>query len=221
MKAGDASKEAAMRALSRSEMEETPHNRPTLAPEPPVNEQTRIFGVDLEAAVQKSSSLYPGVPDVVSKCILYLHEKGLKEEGIFRISGSAQTIKEYKHAFDRGENPTLNSIMDQHVVAGLLKQYFRDLPDPLFTHALLHELSSIEKMSIEDMLPRIQPILDQLPKTNYDILKWLIGLLVEVNKHEGVNKMSVTNLAIVFAPTLGCPMEVIGPIIRHHDQVFM
>ena len=71
----------------------------------------------------------------------------MKEEGIFRLSGSSTHIKELREAFDRGEEVDLTLVKDEHVVTGLLKLYFRELPEPLFTRNLGGELRNIESIN--------------------------------------------------------------------------
>lgn len=80
----------------------------------------------------------------------------MKEEGIFRLSGSAQTIKELKAAFDSGtthfpdvdciagQEVDLEQIRDEHVITGILKLYFRELPGTLFTVKLGSEFKKLE-----------------------------------------------------------------------------
>ena len=57
----------------------------------------------------------------------------LDVEGIFRLSGSAVLIQEYKQKFDAGEDVSFENENDPHAVAGLFKLYFRELPAPVMT----------------------------------------------------------------------------------------
>ena len=54
-------------------------------------------------------------------------------EGIFRLSGSAVLIQEYKQKFDNGDDVSFENESDPHAVAGLFKLYFRELPAPVMT----------------------------------------------------------------------------------------
>lgn len=54
-------------------------------------------------------------------------------EGIFRLSGSAVLIQEYKQRFDNGEDVSFENESDPHAVSGLFKLYFRELPEPVMT----------------------------------------------------------------------------------------
>jgi len=57
-------------------------------------------------------------------------------EGIFRISASHKDVKDYKDMFERGEDVNLETVTDPHVVANLIKVFFRELPEPLMTFDL-------------------------------------------------------------------------------------
>ena len=57
-------------------------------------------------------------------------------EGIYRKSGGAKQMRQIQQLFDQNQIPNLaddKQWNDISAVAGVLKQYFRDLPDPLFT----------------------------------------------------------------------------------------
>lgn len=67
-------------------------------------------------------------------------------QGIFRLSGGAATVQQLRKDFDKGEDVSLNTIEDPHIVAGLLKLFLRELPEPVFPFDHYHEL--IEAYSI-------------------------------------------------------------------------
>jgi hypothetical protein len=60
----------------------------------------------------------------------------LKEQGIFRLSGSANAVNKYKRIFDDGEDSDFSDCYDCNVISGLLKLYLRELPDSLFTREM-------------------------------------------------------------------------------------
>lgn len=119
-----------------------------------------VFGVPLKEAVAVSR-IRPGLelPAIVYRCVEFLEAKvrlcsflqpspwadfltkqnAENEEGIFRLSGSAHVIRQLKERFDaEGDVNLLQSsdCSDPHAIAGLLKQYLRELPPPLLTRAL-------------------------------------------------------------------------------------
>jgi len=88
-------------------------------------------------------------------------------------------------------------------VAGLLKQFFRDLPDPLLTNE--HYPAFIDAARTDDEIVRrdsLHAIINALPDPNYATLRAITLHLNRVQDASPVNRMSTNNLAIVFGPTL-------------------
>lgn len=90
-----------------------------------------IFGVSLELAIKRRPPTESGTPIVVEKCVETLKEKGMKSEGLFRLSATVKHINLLKKSFDKGEDVDLSIVEDPHVIAGVLKLFLRDLPEPL------------------------------------------------------------------------------------------
>jgi len=97
-----------------------------------------VFGTPLAKSLELSKPANPlGIPNIVNRCIELVEAKGLEEEGIYRLSGSSSEIKDLRERFNAGEDvPLLESRADHNVVAGLLKQYLREIPDPILTDEL-------------------------------------------------------------------------------------
>jgi len=72
----------------------------------------------------------------------------VKAEGIFRLSGSATEIAEYKRKYDAGEEVSFDTEQDCHNVSGLLKLYFRQMPEPVLTHAMFFNFVMSECTSL-------------------------------------------------------------------------
>ncbi len=61
---------------------------------------------------------------------------GLNCEGIYRISGVKSKIQALKDAYNKGVHVYLHEY-EPNIVASLLKQYLRDLPEPVLTAELM------------------------------------------------------------------------------------
>lgn len=89
---------------------------------------------------------------------------------------------------------------DVNSVAGLLKQWFRELPDPLLTKAYYNKF--IEAARIEDDTMRrdsMHSAINDLPDPNYATLRAVMLHLHRVQQSAEVNRMSSANLGICWA----------------------
>lgn len=197
-----------------------------------------VFGVSLERLYENSKG---PVPMVVYQCIQAVDLYGLAVEGIYRLSGSSAHVNRLKNAFDTlsEDAPILdfrnpeNFFHDVNSVAGLLKQFLRDLPDPLLTSE--HYSGFIEAAKNDDDVVRrdsLHAIINALPDPNYATLRALTLHLHRVIEHSAVNRMNSQNLAIVFGPTLmgtapgsniqdaGWQVRVVDTILQNTYQIF-
>jgi len=172
-----------------------------------------VFGVSLDELFRRDGS---PVPMVVYQCIQAVDLFGLETEGIYRVPGTSSHIQAMKALFDNDSskvdfrNPDA-FYHDVNSVAGLLKQFFRDLPDPLLTSE--HYAEFIDAARIEDDTVRrdsMHAIINALPDPNYATLRALALHLNRVQEHSQANRMSASNLGICFAPTVMGPHR--GPM---------
>ncbi|KAM8960477.1 unconventional myosin-IXb [Pelodytes ibericus] len=147
------------------------------------------------------------VPIVMEMLLEYLEMHGLYTEGIYRKSGAANRMRELKQSLEKDPNSVKLDNYPIHAITGILKQWLRELPDPLMTFAQYGEfLRAVELPEKQEQLCAIYKVLSQLPLANYNSLERLIFHLVKVALEEDVNRMSPNSLAIVFAPCLlRCP----------------
>jgi hypothetical protein len=94
-----------------------------------------IYGVSLQEVLGRYTEPGP-IPLQIEHCLQYV-EKEVNESGIFRVPGHALEIERIKKMLDSGESPdfeNLEIISKLHSVAGAIKLYIRDLPEPLLTY---------------------------------------------------------------------------------------
>ncbi|KAI9752856.1 MAG: hypothetical protein M1815_000232 [Lichina confinis] len=194
-----------------------------------------VFGVGLDELYKRDRS---AVPIVVYQCILAVDLYGLEVEGIYRLSGTASHVARIKSMFDHDasmvdfRNPE-HFFHDVNSVAGALKQFLRDLPDPLMTHE--QYTAFIEAARVEDEVVRrdsLHAVINSLPDPNYATLRALTLHLHRVQEHAQANRMNSGNLAICFGPTLmgsnagqnitdaGWQVRVIDTILQNTYQIF-
>ncbi|KAJ8361379.1 hypothetical protein SKAU_G00179040 [Synaphobranchus kaupii] len=174
-----------------------------------------IFGQRLEDTVQFERKFGQRLaPLLVEQCVDFIREQGLDEEGLFRMPGQANLVKELQDAFDCGDKPLLNSNTDVHTVASLLKLYLRELPEPVVPFCKYQDFLTCAQLLAKDEEAGIDELGKQvktLPQANYNLLKYICKFLDEVQTHSGQNKMSVQNLATVFGPNILRP-EMEDPV---------
>jgi hypothetical protein len=172
---------------------------------PPFNP---VFGMNLEALFARDRS---PVPLVVSQCIQAVDMFGLEVEGIYRIPGTTSHIQAMKALFDSDSsqvdfrNPEAFR-HDVNSVAGLLKQFFRELPDPLLTSAFYQKFIDASRIEDDEMRrDSMHALINDLPDPNYATLRALILHLHRVQQASEANRMSSANLAICWAPSVMGP----------------
>uniref|UniRef100_A0A8B9KIL2 BCR activator of RhoGEF and GTPase n=1 Tax=Astyanax mexicanus TaxID=7994 RepID=A0A8B9KIL2_ASTMX len=150
------------------------------------------------------------VPYIVRQCLEEIERRGMEEVGIYRVSGVATDIQALKTAFDTNNKDVsvMMSEMDVNAIAGTLKLYFRELPEPLFTDELYPNFAG--GIALSDSVAKESCMLNlllSLPEPNLVTFLFLLDHLKRVAEKECVNKMSLHNLATVFGPTLLRPAE--------------
>ncbi|KAK3078255.1 hypothetical protein LTS18_008052, partial [Coniosporium uncinatum] len=161
-----------------------------------------VFGVSLDELFRRDQS---PVPLVVYQCLQAVDLFGLDVEGIYRVPGTNSSIQTLKTAFDRDaasidfRNPEA-FFHDVNSVAGLLKQFFRELPDPLLTSERYDEFIEAARVE-EDTVRRdsVHAVINALPDPHYATLRALVLHLHRVGEHEAANRMSTSNIAICLA----------------------
>ncbi|XP_066480097.1 arf-GAP with Rho-GAP domain, ANK repeat and PH domain-containing protein 3 isoform X2 [Tiliqua scincoides] len=146
-----------------------------------------------------------GIPIIVNSCIAFITQYGLQHEGIYRKNGAKSRIKVLMEEFRRDARNVKLRINDNFIedVTDVLKRFFRELEDPVFTtylHPQWKEAAEISQKS--QRLEQYKQLINRLPHLNNRTLGALIGHLYRVQKCVDLNHMSTKNLALLFAPSL-------------------
>ena len=132
-------------------------------------------------------------------------------EGIYRKSGANSQVQQVRDAFEHdGRDADISDDdLDIHAVTSGLKQYFRKLPTPLITYDVYDRL--LEAAAIPDQNGKLEAMrnaVELLPEVHYHTLEYLMKHLARVVLREKENLMTSTNVAVVFAPTIMRPIDV-------------
>ncbi|XP_063294438.1 rho GTPase-activating protein 1 isoform X2 [Pelobates fuscus] len=171
----------------------------TTPPRPPLPNQQ--FGVSLQHLKDKRSD-NEKIPQVIQETISYLLVNALSTEGIFRRSASTQVVREVQQKYNMGVQFSFHDYEDVHLPAVILKTFLRELPEPLLTYNLYSYVVSFSSIEQEKRVESARQILQTLPPENFEVLQFLSAFLVQVSARSDENKMTNTNLAVVFGPNL-------------------
>ncbi|XP_076581305.1 rho GTPase-activating protein 36 isoform X1 [Chaetodon auriga] len=173
-------------------------------------------GGSAEGRTQTKLSLNPiyrQVPRVLERCCSHIESHGLQTVGIFRVGSSKKRVRQLREDFDVGVDVQLDEEHSVHDVAALLKEFLRDMPDPLLPRELYPAFLHANLLRGADQLQYLQHLLYLLPPCNCDTLLRLLSLLhtvqsfaqdsIGTNDEEiPGNKMTAANLAVIFGPNL-------------------
>ena len=187
---------------------------------------TKLFGISLKQAIVNSGLPYSSpdmlIPRVIHQCIQYLEDQqAFMEEGIFRLSGSSSNIKMLREKYDNSPGSFVLSMQepDIHVVSGLLKLFFRELPEnivlPNNAYLAQQPESPVEQTALA------KQIISDLPIENKRTLAALFSHLKKVVDNCLTNKMSTKNVAIVFSATLSIPSWLFLVLINESSELFL
>ncbi|XP_026500877.2 arf-GAP with Rho-GAP domain, ANK repeat and PH domain-containing protein 2 [Vanessa tameamea] len=145
------------------------------------------------------------VPVIVDKCLSFIYAHGSLSEGIYRRSGSATVLSELLARFRRDSwsvqlTPGRHS---EHDVAGVLKRFFRDLPESLVLqdkHSVMTSALEIKDTNARHAVYRAA--MTSLPPIARNTARKLFAHLHFLHTMAHANKMAAENLASVWAPTI-------------------
>ncbi|KAE8284480.1 SH3 domain-binding protein 1 [Larimichthys crocea] len=176
----------------------------------------------------------------IQECIHMLLRTGMREEGLFRLAAAASVVKRLKTCLDQETVDHSEFSMDPHAVAGALKCYLRELPEPLMTFELYNDwFKAAGEKDLTEKLEQFKVLLKKLPPENYNNLRYLVQFLSLLSEQQAVNKMTPSNIAIVLGPNLLWPraegeaalfdmasassvqvVTVIEPLIQYSSSLF-
>lgn len=165
-----------------------------------------VFGETLQNIVKNPKNIdddgkLPKVLSFLAEAVLRLGGHGC--EGIFRIPGDLDSVMMLKMRMEDG-NYSLDGINDSAIPASLLKMWVRELAEPVIPNSFYERCLKIRHVQAA------MDVVDELPVLNRSVIKYLAKYLQLVGDplNQPKTKMTVSNLAIVFAPNLlRCPND--------------
>ncbi|KAJ8270091.1 hypothetical protein GJAV_G00110230 [Gymnothorax javanicus] len=189
----------------------------------------QLFGRDFAQVTHGNAD---GIPFIIKKCILEIEKRALKMKGIYRVNGVKTRVEKLCQAFENGKELVELSQASPHDISNVLKLYLRQLPEPIMPFRLYNDLMGVAKESLQaesgesgeagkgaelvdlgaetdpevvTLVEKLRDLLKDLPSANVATLRYITNHLRKIAELEQENKMSPSNLGIVFGPTLMRP----------------
>ena len=144
------------------------------------------------------------IPEVIKFCIELIEERQeLNTKGLFRETASVAEVEGIVQRWEANEKIDWSVITNPHVVGGVMMQYLLRLPEPIITYDLYNRILATETSNnIETQMKIMRELLNELPRSHFDILEFLLSFMEEMTQYAETSMMSASNLAIVFGPAL-------------------
>lgn len=182
----------------------------------PSQKKEGVFGFPLETVLRREGSK---IPNLIRKCVEEINARGLETTGIYRICGNAAKKKALRAQFDNdSSNVNLNSTenpVDVNIITGLLKDYLRELPQPLLSQDIRELLISQDVDTLSETV--LSQIVDIFPRFSKATIKYLFDHFSTVLMNSEVNKMDSHNLAVCIGPVLLCPSLSLSTVSTVND----
>uniref|UniRef100_UPI003AADB4C9 rho GTPase-activating protein 29-like n=1 Tax=Centroberyx gerrardi TaxID=166262 RepID=UPI003AADB4C9 len=188
-----------------------------------------LFGIDFAQAAKNSAD---GIPFIIKKCTSEIESRALNIKGIYRVNGAKSRVEKLCQAFENGKDLVELSDLSPHDISNVLKLYLRQLPEPLILYRYYNDFIGLAKecqrviveeadaaqgaqtgekgglsIQLNRVIFKIRDLLRQLPPAHYRTLRFLIAHLHRVTEQAEENKMTASNLGIIFGPTLVKPRQ--------------
>ncbi|KAM9324172.1 LOW QUALITY PROTEIN: stAR-related lipid transfer protein 8 [Gastrophryne carolinensis] len=158
-----------------------------------------VFGVPPIINVQRTGQ---PLPQSIQQAMRYIRSQCLDQVGIFRKSGVKSRIQTLRQMNESSPDQVSYVGQSAYDVADLLKQYFRDLPEPVFTNKLTDTFLQIYQfVPKEHQLRAVQAAILLMPDENRDVLQTLLYFLSDISSAQE-NQMTPGNLAVCLAPSV-------------------
>ncbi|XP_072040049.1 rho GTPase-activating protein 26-like isoform X3 [Amphiura filiformis] len=180
----------------------------------------------------------------IRKCIEAIESRGLEDQGLYRVVGVNSKVQRLTSLClgtvserRKPQNVNLSDSGEWEIktITSALKNYFRNLPEPLMTYRLHDEFLLAAKQETKTLrLNDIHHLIHSLPEPNKEILDMLCAHLSKVASYSNINLMTVANLGVCFGPTLMRPEEetmkaimdikfaniIVEMLITHYEKIF-
>uniref|UniRef100_A0A673WUE7 Rho GTPase-activating protein 42 n=1 Tax=Salmo trutta TaxID=8032 RepID=A0A673WUE7_SALTR len=212
------------------------------------NRRLWLEAMDGKEPVRNLSRLISSLPlsylneagfNFVRKCIDLVEVRGINTLGLYRIGGVNSKVQKLMTTVFATKAPVDMNLdpdtWDNKTITSGLKNYLRCLSEPLMTFKLHKDFIMAVKCDDQNYRVRaVHALVHKLPERNKEMMELLIKHLVTVSTHSQFNLMTVSNLGVIFGPTLMRSQEetvaammnikfqniVVEILIENFDKIF-
>ncbi|KAK0392981.1 hypothetical protein QR680_000005 [Steinernema hermaphroditum] len=176
-----------------------------------LNRHGTIFGSALSRIMEHDAS---HTPIVLRRLVQEIEDRGVDSTGLYILCGSVEKKKVLRNELDalyngaRSVDLGVNAIADTNVLACVLKDFLRELPEPLVPPSIYRMMAEAAAVIIptdtDGNRKLFLKIVDCLPSPNKHTLLLIMDHLKTVLCSEPYNGITVGRLATVFAPLVFC-----------------
>ena len=177
------------------------------------------FGLPLEACETTNVNGYE-IPSILVLLWRTIKDNdGLLEEGIFRLAPDATACDALKQALNTDGEALhrIGSDSDPHVLANLIKVFFRSLPERLMVGISTEQIVACSESGAACM-----KLLQSFSPQRQGLLLWLLEMMADVAELKDRNRMTERAVATVVAPNLYMePADLTDPMAALHYSQHM
>ncbi|CAB3411317.1 unnamed protein product [Caenorhabditis bovis] len=174
-----------------------------------------VFGVPLSRLIHRERR---DTPIVLTRLIQEIEKRGVDNNGLYVLCGSVEKkrmLRDELEANPLGTELGADSIPDTNVIACLVKDFLRELPEPLISpqiHAMLLDAASVALPNdVQANRALVLRIIDCLTLACKNCLLLVLDHLVTVLSSSPHNGLSPSRLSTIFAPLLFCCLDSMSP----------
>ncbi|XP_030040497.2 uncharacterized protein LOC115455874 isoform X2 [Manduca sexta] len=163
----------------------------------------RLFGVALTRLCNGTP------PPALIQMLRRLRAVAPLTHGVFRRSANAKALRLLRDKMD-ALGPWAESCPELDrapvlLLAALVKEFFRALPQPLLASELYPAWLQVLSLSQTEKVSAVRSLLLKLPKAHYTMLTYFVCLLQAIAKKSNINLMCPMNLGVCVGPSLLWP----------------
>ncbi|KAJ3319757.1 hypothetical protein HDV06_005958 [Boothiomyces sp. JEL0866] len=158
-----------------------------------------VFGIPLSIASRGSPDY---LPRILPKCFEAIEKRAARVSDVTDLKIACETSLDDVNLLDDS--------VDINAVAGLVKMYLRELPDPLLIfpakerieYSVNTSVNPPTAIPIEERLPKLKFKIKTMTKEKEAVLRALLQHLNIIIANSAVNKMPVGNIAMIFSAVI-------------------